>query len=58
MPDGALKFTVAAPRSAARLTEAALAAAATVLLALPALWNGFPRREYETGGYLARWYEG
>ena len=58
MPDGALKFTVAAPRGAARLTEAALAAAATVLLALPALWNGFPLLEYDTGGYLARWYEG
>lgn len=58
MPDGALKFTVAAPPSAARLTEAALAAAATVLLALPALWNGFPLLEYDTGGYLARWYEG
>ncbi|HEY1152526.1 MAG TPA: hypothetical protein VGE73_01650 [Pseudolabrys sp.] len=53
-----MKFTVAAPRSAARLTEAALAAAATVLLALPALWNGFPLLEYDTGGYLARWYEG
>lgn len=58
MPDGALKFTVAAPRSAARLSEAALAAAATALLALPALWNGFPLLEYDTGGYLARWYEG
>ncbi|OJY42291.1 MAG: hypothetical protein BGP08_15175 [Rhizobiales bacterium 64-17] len=58
MPDGALKFTVVAPRGAARLTEAALAVAASVLLALPALWNGFPLLEYDTGGYLARWYEG
>lgn len=58
MPDGALKFTVEVPRSAARLTEAVLAVAATMLLALPAFWNGFPLLEYDTGGYLARWYEG
>ena len=25
---------------------------------LPALWNGFPLLEYDTGGYLARWFEG
>ena len=24
----------------------------------PALWNGFPLLQYDTGGYLARWYEG
>lgn len=30
----------------------------TLLLAAPALWNGFPLLEYDTGGYLARWYEG
>jgi hypothetical protein len=35
----------------------ALAAAALILLA-PALWNGFPLLQYDTGGYLARWYEG
>ncbi|MDI3468330.1 MAG: hypothetical protein OJF62_000393 [Pseudolabrys sp.] len=29
-----------------------------VLLMAPALWNGFPLLEYDTGGYLARWYEG
>ena len=28
------------------------------LLSLPALWNRFPLLEYDTGGYLARWYEG
>src|SRR5215467_789475 len=28
------------------------------LLLLPALWNGFPLLQYDTGGYLARWYEG
>jgi hypothetical protein len=35
------------------------AAAVSVLVLLaPALWNGFPLLQYDTGGYLARWYEG
>jgi hypothetical protein len=34
----------------------AILAAALVLLA-PALWNGFPLLQYDTGGYLARWHE-
>lgn len=33
-------------------------AAAMVLLLAPALWNGFPLLQWDTGGYLARWYEG
>ena len=32
--------------------------AATLILLLPALWNRFPLLEYDTGGYLARWFEG
>ena len=28
------------------------------LLIAPAIWNGFPLLQYDTGGYLARWYEG
>jgi hypothetical protein len=28
------------------------------LLLAPALWNGFPLLQYDTGGYLARWFEG
>ncbi len=28
------------------------------LLVSPALWNGFPLLQYDTGGYLARWHEG
>lgn len=35
---------------------AALAAVTTLLA--PALWNGFPLLQYDTGGYLARWFEG
>ena len=34
------------------------AAAATVMLLVPAIWNRFPLLEYDTGGYLARWFEG
>jgi hypothetical protein len=32
--------------------------AATGLLLAPAIWNGFPLLQYDTGGYLARWHEG
>ena len=36
-----------------------IAAAAIPLLLLgPALWNGYPLLQWDTGGYLARWYEG
>lgn len=28
------------------------------MLLLPALWNGYALLQYDTGGYLARWYEG
>jgi hypothetical protein len=38
-----------------RFTAAAIAA---LLLLAPALWNGLPLLQYDTGGYLARWYEG
>ena len=31
---------------------------ATSILLLPAIWNRFPILEYDTGGYLARWFEG
>lgn len=39
---------------------AAMVAAAMLPLVLiaPALWNGYPLLQYDTGGYLARWYEG
>jgi hypothetical protein len=28
------------------------------LLIAPAVWNGFPLLQYDTGGYLSAWYEG
>jgi len=34
------------------------AATASVILLAPAIWNRFPLLQYDTGGYLARWYEG
>jgi hypothetical protein len=34
------------------------ALAATLFLLAPAVWNRFPLLQYDTGGYLARWYEG
>lgn len=29
-----------------------------LLMLAPALWNGYPLLQWDTGGYLARWYEG
>ncbi|WP_414641386.1 hypothetical protein [Bradyrhizobium sp.] len=34
------------------------AVAIPVMLLAPALWNGYPLLQWDTGGYLARWYEG
>ena len=34
------------------------AVAATLVLLAPAIWNRFPLLQYDTGGYLARWFEG
>jgi hypothetical protein len=34
------------------------AIAIPLMLIAPALWNGYPLLQYDTGGYLARWYEG
>jgi hypothetical protein len=38
--------------------RAVAAPAATLTLLAPAIWNGFPLLQYDTGGYLARWFEG
>jgi hypothetical protein len=32
--------------------------AAILILLAPALWNGFPLLQFDTGGYIARWHEG
>src|SRR5215470_12506995 len=36
----------------------AAAIAIPILLVAPAIWNGYPLLQFDTGGYLARWYEG
>jgi hypothetical protein len=33
------------------------AIAIPLMLLAPALWNGYPLLQWDTGGYLARWYE-
>lgn len=38
--------------------QAGAAIVAVALLVAPALWNGFPLLQHDTGGYFARWYEG
>ena len=46
-------------RTAADSRSAWVAAIAIPLMLLaPALWNGYPLLQWDTGGYLARWYEG
>ena len=40
------------------LPDLAAALLCLVVLLAPALWNGYPLLQYDTGGYLARWYEG
>ena len=42
-------------RAYRRLGEAL---AATLLLLAPAMWNRLPFLQYDSGGYLARWFEG
>ncbi len=39
-------------------TRLAEAVAAIMLLLAPAMWNRFPFLQYDSGGYLARWFEG
>jgi len=49
----------AADRSSENVLASVLAVAAVALLLIaPAAWNGYPLLQYDTGGYLARWYEG
>src|SRR5436190_2493233 len=41
-----------------RIIRTAAATAATLMLIAPALRNGFPLLQFDTGGYFARWHEG
>jgi hypothetical protein len=41
-----------------RVLWALVILACVTLLMAPALWNGFPLLQFDTGGYLAPWYDG
>jgi hypothetical protein len=54
-----LDWSASPPNTAIHiLARILVAVTATLMLLLPALWNRFPLLQYDTGGYLARWYEG
>src|SRR4051812_35733121 len=46
------------PLRASHTTSIAAALVCVMVLLAPAIWNGYPLLQYDTGGYLARWYEG
>jgi len=52
-----LRARIAYPRLA-WIAAIAVALAIPLMLLAPALWNGYPLLQWDTGGYLARWYEG
>ncbi|MCF8476652.1 MAG: hypothetical protein K9G60_06455 [Pseudolabrys sp.] len=41
-----------------RLTWTLACLACVAILVAPAIWNGFPLLQYDTGGYIASWYDG
>ena len=41
-----------------RALRALAALFSVAILLVPAMWNRFPLLQWDTGGYLARWYEG
>ncbi|WP_298878247.1 hypothetical protein [uncultured Bradyrhizobium sp.] len=45
-------------RAAGPLWLRLAAVALPLLMIAPAFWNGYPLLQWDTGGYLARWYEG
>jgi len=45
-------------RAARQILVWMIAAAIPLILLAPAFWNGYPLLQSDTGGYLARWYEG
>jgi hypothetical protein len=59
MGESRTRTQVLPARTAADARSAWIAAIAIPLMLLaPALWNGYPLLQWDTGGYLARWYEG
>src|SRR5215470_8007667 len=58
MADKDIKAKVLSARPADTLSVWIAAILIPLFLMAPALWNGYPLLQLDTGGYLARWYEG
>jgi hypothetical protein len=53
-----VKTGILRARSADTMSVWIVAILIPLFLMAPALWNGYPLLQWDTGGYLARWYEG
>src|ERR1700748_3794578 len=58
MPGDNIKTRVLSARPSDTLPVWIAAILIPLFLIAPALWNGYPLLQWDTGGYLARWYEG
>src|SRR5215470_10357445 len=58
MADRDIKAKVLSARPADMVAVWIAAILIPLFLIAPALWNGYPLLQWDTGGYLARWYEG
>ncbi len=58
MADEDIKVRVLSARPAETVSVWIAAILIPLFLIAPALWNGYPLLQWDTGGYLARWYEG
>jgi hypothetical protein len=58
MKDEDAKTRVLTARPADTMSVWIAAVLIPLFLIAPALWNGYPLLQWDTGGYLARWYEG
>src|SRR5690348_6160755 len=53
-----IKTGILRARSADTMSVWIAAILIPLFLIAPAFWNGYPLLQWDTGGYLARWYEG
>jgi hypothetical protein len=58
MPANDVNTRILSARPADTLSVWIVAVLIPLFLIAPALWNGYPLLQWDTGGYLARWYEG
>src|ERR1700754_884199 len=54
----AIKTGILRARTTDRVSVWIAAVLIPLMLLAPALWNRYPLLQWDTGGYLARWYEG